>query len=468
MKARHILYGIGVVLGGLLTVSGAGALSAQEDVDIYFSFNPTIGLTLSGPKITIDNLTPGTAVKSSNLTITINSNNAYGYKLLATAGDGADYTNNNLVNGEATFASVAVNAGTALASLSDNTWGWAKNNVDAFYGLPYVTSSSPAVVTSTSDASAGTEVVNFAIGAKAAATQISGEYTNVINFALVGNVVADSIEEVMTMQEFAMMTTAQKTSVVASMGTGGVYTLTDDRDGTEYKVAKLKDGKVWMLDNLALDLTDDSILAGLNAYNTDASALSLSYLKGDKVRDPSTDASGNYATAKVADWTSSASYSAPLVNMDSASVVPQGSDPMASTVSAGGWKVGGYYNYCAATAGSYCYGNGTSAGTSSGNATESICPKGWRLPTGNTSGEYASLYGQYNNYTTFRTAFKLPLSGYFDDGAADYQGSDGIFWSSTYYGSDSMYLLYADTSAIYLSNSNDRDGGLAVRCVLDF
>ena len=250
MKARHILYGIGVVLGGLLTVGGAGALSSQEDVDIYFSFNPTIGLTLSGPNIKIDNLTPGTAVRSSDITITVSSNNAYGYRLLATAGDGVDYTNNNLVNGNATFTSVALNAGTALASLSDNTWGWAKNSVDAFYGLPYMTSSTPAEIVNTN--MAGGNTVAFAIGAKAAATQAYGEYKNVINFALVGNVVADSIEEVMTMQEFAGMTSGQKTSVLGSMATDAIYTLTDNRNEGTYQVAKNASGVVWMKQNLQI------------------------------------------------------------------------------------------------------------------------------------------------------------------------------------------------------------------------
>lgn len=249
MKAKHILCGIGAILGGVMAAQGAGALTAQEDVDLYFSFNPTIGISLSSRKISIDNLAPGNAAKSPNISITVNSNNAYGYRLLATAGDGADYTNNSLVNGEATFTSVAVNAGTALASLSDNTWGWAKNDVNAYYGLPYITGT-PAEILSTS--AAGGTTVAFAIGAKAASTQASGEYTNVINFALVGNVEADSIDKVTTMQDFYAMSSANKTSVVASMATNAIYTLEDNRNGTTYQVKKLSSGVVWMTQNLVI------------------------------------------------------------------------------------------------------------------------------------------------------------------------------------------------------------------------
>lgn len=472
MKAKHILCGIGAILGGVMAAQGAGALTAQEDVDLYFSFNPTIGISLSSRKISIDNLAPGNAAKSPNISITVNSNNAYGYRLLATAGDGADYTNNSLVNGEATFTSVAVNAGTALASLSDNTWGWAKNDVNAYYGLPYITGT-PAEILSTS--AAGGTTVAFAIGAKAASTQASGEYTNVINFALVGNVEADSIDKVTTMQDFYAMSSANKTSVVASMATNAIYTLTDDRDGTEYRVAKLADGKVWMLDNLALDLTNASVKQELNSYTTNASDLSLSYLKGDRTRNPETDASGNYATAGVSsDWTTN-SYSAPLINTSYIDTTGAANKQYGN----GSHKYGVYYNYCAASAGSYCYGNGTTSGTSVGNATEDICPKGWSLPTGGASGEFKSLCSTIlgatcgssqamtaTDSTSMQYLLSLPLSGSVNDGSASYQGTYGYFWSSTRNDYTGMYRLSADATNVYPLNARSRQLGYSVRCVL--
>lgn len=214
-----------------------------------------------------------------------------------------------------------------------------------------------------------------------------------------------------------------------------------------------------MQDNLALDLTNSTVLNGMSESNTNASNTTLGYLKGTSTGTTS----DKYATAKVANWTSSYSYSAPLVNMGYKNTVPTD-----ATSTAGGYKIGGYYNYCAASAGSYCYGNGTSQGTSSGNATESICPKGWRLPTGNTSGEYQALYSNsnYNTYANYRAALHLPLSGYFDNGSPGNQGSNGSFWSSTRSSNNNMYRLYLDTSGISPALSNGRLYGISVRCVL--
>ncbi|MBQ3470442.1 hypothetical protein IJH23_01885, partial [Candidatus Saccharibacteria bacterium] len=245
-----------------------------------------------------------------------------------------------------------------------------------------------------------------------------------------------------------------------------VYTLTDPRDSQTYKVARLADDKCWMLDNLALDLTNSTVLSGMTQDNTNASNTTLGYLKGTTTGTTS----DQYATAAVSNWTSSYSYSAPLVSMaDKDKTAPEGtsSDPKQSLATSDNWKYGGYYNYCAASAGSYCYGNGTSAGTSSGNATEDICPKGWRMPTGN-SGEYQTLYNNasYNTYDKYREALRLPLSGYFYNGSAGNQGSYGSWWSSTRGNNNYMYRLIANTSNIYPASNYNRNLGYSVRCVL--
>ena len=230
----------------------------------------------------------------------------------------------------------------------------------------------------------------------------------------------------------------------------------DTRDNQAYTIGKLADGNCWLLDNLALDLVAKKSV--LTQDNTHASDTTLNYLKNG-----GGSTSDKYATAAVSNWTSSYSYSAPRVNLTNKDVIP--SD---ATSQAGQYKVGGYYNYCAASAGSYCYGSGTSAGTSSGNATEDICPKGWRMPTGDDTGEYQALYNnsRYNTYASYRSALHLPLPGYFYSGSAKYQGSNGDWWSSTRSGNDGMYRLSVGTSGIYPVSSYTRDLGVSVRCVL--
>ena len=203
----------------------------------------------------------------------------------------------------------------------------------------------------------------------------------------------------------------------------------------------------------------------MNENNTHASNTTLNYLKNGGGT-----TSDKYAITGVVNWTdsptyaSSSSYSDPLVNLTYKDIVPTD-----ATSTSGGYKVGGYYNYCAASAGSYCYGNGTSAGTSSGNATEDICPKGWRMPTGSTSGEYQVLYNNasYNTYANYRSALRSPLSGLFRSGLMYNRGSSGTFWSSTRYGNYYMYSLYVGTGNINPAYDDYRNYGNSVRCVAE-
>ena len=239
----------------------------------------------------------------------------------------------------------------------------------------------------------------------------------------------------------------------------------DNRDNTAYHVQKLADGKCWMLDNLALDITNSTVKSKLSASNTNASATTLNYLKNGGGT-----TSNKYAITGVANWTSDDNiYSVPLVNMASKNVVPNN----APTNGKGYNRVGGYYNYCAASAGSYCYGNGSNKGTSSGNATEDICPKNWRMPTSNT-GEYGALanaiYGSTGNTSdataiaNYRNALSLPLSGDFFDGSVHYLDDHGHFWSSVRYNDDYMWYLGVSTGSVTTSIMS-RQLGASVRCI---
>ena len=253
-------------------------------------------------------------------------------------------------------------------------------------------------------------------------------------------------------------------------------TAIDSRDGTEYHIQRLADGKCWLLDNLALDLV--TYKDNLNSSNTNASDEVLAYLKngGGSVQYP---ANGVIAkTSNSGSWTNS--YTDPYIATGYISTVPQGNnDPLKTETSNGNWKIGVYYNYCAASAGSYCYST-DNAPTDNQNGVRNIdadiCPKGWHMPTGNTSGEYSALaseiYGSTSStsdataYANYRSALRLPLSGYFDDGSASFQGIYGYWWSSTRFSNYFMYRLLATTSFIYPANYDRRSYGNSVRCVL--
>ena len=231
-------------------------------------------------------------------------------------------------------------------------------------------------------------------------------------------------------------------------------TAVDNRDNEEYLIQRLADGKCWMLDNLRLDLTNSTILNGLTTSNTHVDANSLTSLKSGN-----RSAGAQYASSGFVKWDSSSPdnvYNQAKANADY-------KDTTTTSYGEGSGKIGVYYNYCAASAGSYCYDSG--AGT--GNAQYDLCPAGWRMPTGGSSGEYRALYTAYSSdATSFRNALSTPLSGYFDDGSAYSQGSTGYFWSSTYNDGNSMYYLFFDSSAVYPTGSDYRNSGNSLRCLL--
>lgn len=284
-------------------------------------------------------------------------------------------------------------------------------------------------------------------------------------------------------------------STVTNACVGDTGTLTDRRDSKTYTVKKLADGKLWMTENLAIDLTatsyDTLYGTGTNAGKmTNATSEALQYLKGTKTGT----SSNQWAMAGVKKtWISSYSYSQPWIAVDSStsglcydtycvnsdlswSSTSVTSATINGTTSKAQGKIGVYYNYCAASAGSYCWGNGTSStGSPSSDPTfgslrditSDICPYGWRLPTGGYASEYNALYTAYSsNATNFQSALVTPLSGHFQSGKAYYQGEYGHFWSSTWYLTGNMYSLYVTSSSVAPTKYYVRYRGHSVRCLL--
>ena len=138
--------------------------------------------------------------------------------------------------------------------------------------------------------------------------------------------------------------------------------LCDNRDYQHYTVAKLKDGKVWMVDNLALGNTANyPLVSNLTADNTNlSSTITISTFNS---------------------WikTNSTAFSMNLFS-DGEVYASLFHDPYSDS------SYGAMYNYYAASA-------GTIRGTSNwSNAVYDICPAGWRLPT---LEEFRTLYANY-------------------------------------------------------------------------
>ena len=223
-------------------------------------------------------------------------------------------------------------------------------------------------------------------------------------------------------------------AICNAVAIGQTATLRDTRDNTNYTVGKMADGRCWMLDNLALGRVQ------LTSSDTNISASSYTF------------------PAEATNWVNS--YDTAKINTNYINETPDNTLPDYGSKT---WKVGVYYNYCAATAGTYCPAGDTAKDTP---VTEDICPKGWRLPSGGPGGEFLALYTAYGrNYNNFRTSFRLPLSGNYSSAQVYNQGSGGRWWSSTFYNGNGMYNLYAHTSGIAPQNANDRFNGFSVRCI---
>ena len=182
-------------------------------------------------------------------------------------------------------------------------------------------------------------------------------------------------------------------------------TLTDTRDNNSYTVRYIN-GACWMTQNLRLS-------GGRTLTSADSNvASSWSF--------PSTPLAG-----------SRYSYTAPQVTISSDT------------------SYGGYYNSCAASAGTIC------SSSSAQDATQDICPKGWRLPTNS----------EQSGITSYASAFSPVLSGYYNNGTLYSTGSRGYWWSATASNSRDQYTLYYGGSSLGTSSSSSKDYGFSVRCI---
>ena len=215
----------------------------------------------------------------------------------------------------------------------------------------------------------------------------------------------------------------------SSLSSGQQIQLQDSRDQKIYWVGKLPDGNCWMTQNLDLDLSTGTTLTPANTnipsnwtprtsttttisgYNSDTGK---SYNPGDKYY--------------------GGSYSA--------------SDPTTMH-----YHVGNYYQWSAATAGY----------TGTSQSTQSICPKGWTLPS---QSQFQQLIKSGLSGSNFMNApYYLLRGGSLYGSSLDGAGSVGYYWSSTPVGSSHAYYLYLYSGGVSAGLNGVRYFGFSVRCV---
>jgi len=477
---------MGVLLGGRVS-----ALTYQDDVNVQFTFNPAIRIDLSDSELLVSNLAPGAASDSNIITVSAATNASYGYQLSATVGTkgGTDALVNTLDNTK-TFANLtATKAG--LVDFGDNTWGysycadtsancgtggtssWVSGSVGettaGYGGLPLDDNDDASLrgqggvtLISTTGDGDNSSVVQFKIGAKAGTNQVAGTYNNTINFYAVANPEPEPAPGLCT-----DTATCMQTMTLSDCPTTPTN-MTDARDGQTYKVAKLADGKCWMVENLNL--------AGDTALDADKTDVTSAYISSFETSNNLTK-NGNtivLPTSSTSGFdTNNYSYVYNSGNKENCGASGQNT-PCYS-----------YYSWDAATLGS-----GRTIGTDNTDAEQSICPKGWKLPTSRTiadanwqtTSDFYAMAHQYGLDSTTSISEKdadffnqagpsttpnFLLAGYYNYGSFYNGGGHGYYLSSTS-DSNAYYArnLYFYSSSVDSASNYFRFGGYSVRCML--
>ena len=260
-----------------------------------------------------------------------------------------------------------------------------------------------------------------------------------------------------------------------------VSALTDQRDNNTYAIAKLADGKCWMIENLRLESTAEHNSDGTLAQGYNSSFAGLANVESADFSD-STTANSLYSTDGSTDKTISGSYQGyrfPRYNNTNTSV--RASSPTANTGAM--YSYGNYYTWHAAIADTTYYSSGD-------HGTTSLCPTGWRLPIGNQStatnsfgalsvaiggpegGATANSSSTPTGTVMSKTFRSYPnnflYSGNFATSSTNDRGSYGHYWSSTVggYGGYSSYYLRLYSSYVGPNYYSDKYYGLSVRCTM--
>ena len=497
-------------IGVILTTLGAalvipiilGCISNAhaESTEFSITVEPSVSLTLSDASVNMQ-ITPTRAgtFDSSSFTAYASTNNTTGYTL-SLAATNSSLTSNTLNASSNDFPTIPSIAETqdgisaeAFAATTDanilNHWGLAIDSGN------FKDVKTTATAIKTTNTTATNDPTTISMASKLDLLTVPGVYSTTLNFQITANPLPDDLgsaldktnkpkrtidgEDYYQIQDITAVV-CDDVDIVPS--TLKVY---DSRDNHIYTVGKLLDNRCWLLDNLALDLTNPTVQANLSPENTNASQTAINaLLNGGRVE--GNDSTNRYATSGVTSFSgfSNNSYSVPQIDAtrinETSSNYPSGGD---SFPDASSWKFGVYYNFCAASAGSYCYGNGKDdpgtgydAPGTAVDVDQDICPANWRLPTGDQpDGDGGELYKleipyrdeNYSYYAGMRAALRLPLGGYHDGGGVYIQGSEGHWFSSTmlpsYPGSNAG--LYSSKTSIDALNTKTRYLGYNVRCI---
>ncbi len=435
-----------------------------------YLYSPTIGSHADTSKSAEVSLTVGSALALStssdrlaleanigdfahgSIDVDIVTNSQYGYTLTLEDSD----SESSLVHSNSSISdklTSTFSGSKSSAEMANNTWGYSLNETN-YYLIP--TLGDPAALKRTTGAVSGDyDRTNVDFGAKVG-NITSGTYTDTVKFTAYVNGADGEPEDGTKTLEPGMVpetrtisdiTTMQEmnSKICANSAQHETATLMDIRNNENYTVAKLKDGNCWMTKNLALDnytlTSEDSDVPANYSFQVPASS--------NDFQAPAAQAGGD------------GDFKFPAAYID---------------------EYGGFYNFYTAAGGWDGLPQSDPMYNRYNNSPQSICPKGWRLPTGTYDGEYENLWNNYRLYANDETEVSnlmsepvnFVLSGSMSSGhEASHvrQGEVASLWTSTNSGGGygmALYMWVKPTSRYGRVNAGgaaSTTSGYAVRCI---
>jgi len=440
-----VIYAI-ISIISVASVSATSNITHQTTINPEFTINDSISVSLSSPNLVISDLTPGQSSDSNEITVTVSSNNVYGYTLKSTVGNAEDYNTDALVHTNGSNTGIFSNL-TTTGTLSAGEWGYAYatynptteawNSYSSYAALPIYTNTGVGLIDESEN---GSTSIKFKIGAYATVNQVAGEYNNIVNFIATSNPEPTFCDLHTCMQDLTLASCAVNVGENSNPANiGDNITVYDKRtsnyasgDDASYTVRYINGG-CWMTQNLRITGTISA--EGSNFTGDDFNVSEYSLDSNDSSYTNHCDSTNgyNYACAK----------------------------------DSGSTTTGVWYNYYAASAGTIATDNNTAP------ATEDICPAGWHLPSGPSSiadTDFNKLVGNtavgWQSPTTGLNAFDAVPGGKFLDGSL-YGIQEGSWLSATVRTSTDRYGLFynSNNNQFYGHNNYYRYFGVFIRCV---
>ena len=291
---------------------------------------------------------------------------------------------------------------------------------------------------------------------------------------------------------------------VANSNESTTARLVDIRDNKLYYVTKLDDGHCWMTQNLDLDLShsialtsettdlnDNSLMGAYSMhYSYDPDTRVISWIPENATRDYNTGAGTAWAnnnnkaySMDVGEWYWDGDDNTPNCNYLT-TTCEHFSQTMTPTNKY--FSVGNYYNWSAAIASDDSSNliNDTPNDVTK-NPQNSICPKGWRLPT--ISSQSNTIIGSTNEFSRLNILYNEnknntdanwinePLYftrvGYYKSSLLNNAGSEANYLSSTTYNSNLPYSLRFSVNSVETNNFHEnrsyygKAAGRSLRCL---